>query len=186
MPGRIAVSIETVELPRGCRVRPARPDDAEAVGRIRVAAWRAAYRGVMPDDYLDAMEAGTRLDGLRSRLAAPGPAFRVLAGELDGAMQGFIIIGTPRFDTAAAVSELCALNLAPEAWGRGLGQALIAAGLEAARGDGAQRMALWCVEANTRARRCYERAGFAAGGARRTTDDLTGHPLTEVDYWRNL
>jgi hypothetical protein len=40
------------------RVRRAVVADAEAVGAVHVAAARAAYRGVMPDDYLDSQGPG--------------------------------------------------------------------------------------------------------------------------------
>ncbi|WP_374348214.1 N-acetyltransferase family protein [Chitinimonas sp.] len=167
-------------------IRAARPEDAEHIGRIRVAAWQAAYRGVMPDTYLDGLDPTANLDGLRLRLAAPDAAFRVLMGECDGVPQGFLISGTPRFVCDAGSVELYALNLAPAAWGRGLAQAMIAESLEQARRDGAQRMGLWCIASNQRALRCYDRAGFALGGQRRTSDDLTGLPITEVDCWHDL
>jgi hypothetical protein len=41
-------------------VRPAAPDDVDALGQIHVRAWQAAYRGVMPDAYLDALDPGER------------------------------------------------------------------------------------------------------------------------------
>jgi len=33
-------------------LRPAEPDDALAVARVHVRAWQAAYRTLLPDDYL--------------------------------------------------------------------------------------------------------------------------------------
>ena len=36
-------------------VRPATVADAPAMGRLVVRAWQAAYRGHMPDDYLDGL-----------------------------------------------------------------------------------------------------------------------------------
>ena len=33
-------------------VRRARPSDAAAIGAVHVAAWRSAYPGILPDDYL--------------------------------------------------------------------------------------------------------------------------------------
>src|SRR5215469_8226381 len=53
----------------GLTIRQAVPDDAEAVERLRIAGWQAAYRGAIPDSYLDAMvvDAARR----RARLAEP-------------------------------------------------------------------------------------------------------------------
>jgi hypothetical protein len=43
-------------------VRPARPSDAGAMGALVVRAWQAAYRGLMPDDYLDGLTVDDRAD----------------------------------------------------------------------------------------------------------------------------
>ena len=43
---------------------------------------------------------------------------------------------------------------------------------------------LWVLEANARARRFYQRAGFAPDGARHVLDDLGG--VTEIRYRRAL
>src|SRR5439155_20573477 len=37
------------------RLRPATPDDAEALERIRIRGWQIAYRHVFPPEELDAM-----------------------------------------------------------------------------------------------------------------------------------
>ena len=41
-------------------VRRATVADAPAMGRVVVRAWQAAYRGHMPDDYLDGLRAEDR------------------------------------------------------------------------------------------------------------------------------
>ena len=37
-------------------IRLAQLGDAERIGAIQVRAWQAAYRGVMPDTYLDELD----------------------------------------------------------------------------------------------------------------------------------
>jgi hypothetical protein len=41
-------------------LRAARPDDAEAVAGVHVRSWQVAYRGLLPDDYLDGLRAEDR------------------------------------------------------------------------------------------------------------------------------
>ena len=41
-------------------VRSARPGDAEAIAQLHVASWRVAYRGIVDDAYLDALDVGAR------------------------------------------------------------------------------------------------------------------------------
>lgn len=38
------------------RLRDATAGDGAAMGRIKVATWRAAYRGLLPDAALDALD----------------------------------------------------------------------------------------------------------------------------------
>lgn len=72
----------------------------------------------------------------------------VMVAELDTHVQGFI---------ARDGDEIGQLYLAPEARGRGIGAAL----LEQMK-TRADRLSLWCFQANTGARRFYERNGFVA------------------------
>ena len=39
----------------GMTIRPSSPADAEAVESLRIAGWKTAYQGIMPDDYLDGL-----------------------------------------------------------------------------------------------------------------------------------
>jgi ribosomal protein S18 acetylase RimI-like enzyme len=73
----------------------------------------------------------------------------------------------------------------PEAWGTGIGRGLMTAGLDRLASAGFGEVLLWVLDSNDRARRFYERAGFAADGA--TKDDVVaGTTVREVRYRREL
>jgi GNAT superfamily N-acetyltransferase len=73
----------------------------------------------------------------------------------------------------------------PDTWGAGAGRALMAAALEALRGQGFRDATLWVLRDNPRARRFYAAAGWAEDGA--TRDDVVGGAsVTEVRYRRPL
>ena len=66
-------------------VRPATVADAPAMGQLVVRAWQAAYRGQMPDDYLNGLRAEERAaywDGVLRRADRRGV---ILVAERDGA-----------------------------------------------------------------------------------------------------
>ena len=50
-------------------VRTARADDAEALATAHVRAWQAAYRGILPQDYLDAIDLDARVEQWRGWIA---------------------------------------------------------------------------------------------------------------------
>ncbi|HLM90356.1 MAG TPA: GNAT family N-acetyltransferase [Streptosporangiaceae bacterium] len=82
------------------------------------------------------------------------------------------------------VAELYALYVHPAWWSTGTGRALMDRVLARVRAAGYACITLWVLEANARARRFYQRAGFAPDGARHVLDDLGG--VTEIRYRRTL
>jgi ribosomal protein S18 acetylase RimI-like enzyme len=162
-------------------VRPATVADAPAMGRLHVRAWRAAYRGQMPDGYLDGLRAEERAAGWERALGRERPRGAILVAERAGEVVGFANLG-PAEDPQGA-GELYAIDVDPAHWGTGAGRALLeAAQAELARLGFAETV-LWVLPANARARRFYELAGWAVDGTERTVDVL-GVVVPEVRYHR--
>jgi GNAT superfamily N-acetyltransferase len=148
-------------------VRQAAPGDVQAMAALHVRAWRAAYAGVVPDEFLASLKVEDREAMWRRSVTAPevAPAERViLVAEEAGTLLGLAAAGHARGDDEFGLGEVYALNVDPPAWGRGAGRALLAAAtawLDARFGVSI----LWVVERNPRARALYERAGWVADGA---------------------
>ncbi|HUP34525.1 MAG TPA: GNAT family N-acetyltransferase [Candidatus Limnocylindria bacterium] len=173
-------------------VRRANLGDATALARVHVAAWEAAYRGVMPDAFLDGLDVGRWADRWRQTLGgARGPEHTpeaVLVVEVEGGPPvGFAMTGheRPLSPLSEARGELWAINIAPEAWGQGLGRLLLRAAEQALADAGHRDAVLWVLAANPRARRFYERAGWYADGAVKRDTQL-GFEIHEVRYARGL
>jgi ribosomal protein S18 acetylase RimI-like enzyme len=162
-------------------VRAASVADAPAMGRVHVRAWQAAYRGQMPDDYLNGLRAEERAaywDGVLGREHLPGV---VLVAERDGEVVGFAAAG-PSPDPQGA-GELYAINLDPDHWGSGAGRALLEAAQAELERMGFAESVLWVLPGNARARRFYERAGWAADGTQKANEAF-GVSFEEVRYRR--
>jgi GNAT superfamily N-acetyltransferase len=176
----------------GAAVRLARVEDAPALAQIHVAAWRAAYRGAMPDTFLDGLDVGQwterwrqTLSGMRAREHTPDT---VLVIEPEGAPPaGFAITGPerPLSPRSESRGELWAINVAPDAWGSGLGRQLLEAAERALAAAGHREAVLWVVAVQVRAWRFYDQAGWRADGADKR-DTRLGFELHEVRYWRRL
>ena len=169
-------------LERQMQVRVATAEDAEAIGLVRVAAWRAAYRGFMPDAFLDSLDPGQNLEGLKTVLMSAEPPFQLQVAEKQGTVVAFTIHGPPRYVACPKTLELWALNVLPECWRQGVGRFLVRQVLNAARDAALTSVELWCIAGNAPALALYESMGFVPTGERRTTSGLTGHPLHEVAY----
>jgi GNAT superfamily N-acetyltransferase len=151
------------------QVRPARREDLRAVEQVRVATWKVAYRGLVPDEVLDALEVSEeRVQQLQDRF---GGDVRTWVAAHDGEVVGMAAVGPCRDEDREGEQELYALYVLPEHWGSGAGQALW---------DAVQPFSsLWVLVDNSRARAFYGRNGFRPD--REKTIEL-GAALREVRY----
>jgi len=157
------------------RVREAVPEDAEAIARVHVRAWQVAYAHAFPPEMLAALDVPSRARAVRDRIAA---GERILVTE---DVSGFASVGASQDADAEGAGEIFAIYVRPERWGTGAGRALMAACIDTLRAGGFDEAVLWVLEDNPRARRFYERAGWATDGAVRDAEFL-GTRLPVVRY----
>ncbi len=148
-------------------IRPARRTDIPALGRVYAESWKCAYRGMLPDFFLDI---------LTSETCAPKPDHIAPDRRLVAEQQGEVV-GTVTF----ARGELQSLYVLPEHWGRGVGHALFQAAVKELEQQGFAGVTLWVQRYNARARAFLERQGMAATGKSRETE-TAGTYLTEIQY----
>lgn len=137
-------------------IRPARAADAEEIAETHDAAWRDAYRGVIPGRELERM------------VARRGPAWwsnairrgsRLLVLDFDETIGGYASYGRNRVPGLPYEGEIFELYLAPEFQGLGFGRRLF----ENARRDladhGLKSTIVWALADNERATEFYRRMG---------------------------
>jgi GNAT superfamily N-acetyltransferase len=149
-------------------IRAAQVPDAEAIAHVRVSAWRGAYRGLMPDAYLDraGLEA-TEAQHLRDRLRGIEEGAQVSVAELAGRIVGYCAYGRDAGDQPEpAKGCVYALYVHPDAWRKGVGQRLLVYVTEYFKAQGLGQATLFVIEGNTRARQFYEQVGWKADGHR--------------------
>ena len=168
-------------------VRPATLADADGIGLVQVRSWQAAYRGQIPQDYLDGLDPARRAAVWRRALTETGRSRAgLLVAEPEGAaggIAGFASLCPSRdSDTDPRVTgEVAAIYAAPEAWGTGAGRALMAAAVAELARLGYADAILWVLDSNDRARRFYSIAGWEEDGAVKT-DASRGFDLSEIRY----
>ena len=166
-------------------IRHAQIDDAPGIARVRAESWRAAYRGIVPDEYLDAIDVSDW--SVRQRRAMENQPAELAAwvADADGLVVGWAVAGPNRVEDLPFAGELFALYLLPEYWRRGIGRLLMKAATQSLIAHGMHSMMLWVLAENWPARRFYE----ALGGqyVRETTISIGGAVLPEVSYgWDDL
>ena len=145
----------------GALLVPATPADADAIAVLHLASWRATYRGIFSDAFLDGPGAlADRQAVWQQRLAPDFPGRRLVltARDRGGAVLGFACV-LPDEEPAAGVL-LDNLHVQGARQGQGLGRQLLQAAREWAAGqEPASPLVLYVFERNTNAVAFYDRMG---------------------------
>jgi GNAT superfamily N-acetyltransferase len=133
--------------------------DVDSIARLHAQSWRATYRGVLSDEFLDRGVVADRQEFWTARFAGvPSERRLVLQAVRDGMLLGFVCVLLDEEPKWGA--RLDNLHVSPEAKGTGIGYELFQAAREwIARVSPGTAMHLWCVERNDVARRFYDRQG---------------------------
>ena len=150
-------------------------DDRMAVSRIYEEAWKTAYRGIVPQAYLDSIPGGRWAE----RIDRPG--WEVLLALSDGIPVGTVTYGASRLQDRPDWGEIYAIYLLPAWWRQGIGRALLQNASDELRETGMVKQHLWVLEENLPARRFYEKMGFCFSGGR-TSFTLGGKELWELCF----
>ncbi|MDQ6833217.1 MAG: GNAT family N-acetyltransferase [Chloroflexota bacterium] len=141
-------------------LREAMRVDAAAIARLHLANWRTAYRGIVPNDLLDAITVESRRQHWETVLTEPdGAEFAFVAEDADGRLLGIAsggpeIGGDPQYH-----GELYVLHVGSDAQGHGVGRALMRAVAERLAEDGITTLLVWMLRENHAARRFYAALG---------------------------
>lgn len=166
-------------------IRQAIIDDAAGIARVRAESWRAAYRGIVPDAFLDTIDIGEWSDRQRRNMREQPKDLDALVAEVSGLVVGWAVTGPNRDTSYSYAGELYAIYLLPEYQRRGIGSKLMVASARRLVSRGFNSMILWVLEANHPSRRFYEALSGAWCGERQT--QIAGADLPEVAYgWSDL
>jgi GNAT superfamily N-acetyltransferase len=168
-----------MQTPHPLSLRPANLTDAPLIASIHSTSWRATYRGLLPDSFLDGEVMHERAAYWEARLRAPGGERRmVLIAELAGEPVGFMCVELqPESTWGVLLDNLHAL---PGYQGLGAGKLLMRAAETWAREQGESQLYLYVLEGNSPAIGFYERMGWQFVGAE--PDHMGGVDITALRY----
>lgn len=157
-------------------------DEVDVRGAVRAhgLAWREAYEGLLPEEFLERMP----VDPDDEVIAEWHDGFRenhegILVAVEDGTVLGFVDIRWGDAETKAFVGEgeadLTAIYVHPDHWGRGVGTALLDAGL-ALLPESVDTVRLEVFADNDVAIPFYEARGFERTGTGEYEVDGSAYP----------
>jgi GNAT superfamily N-acetyltransferase len=144
---------------------------------VHTRSWQSAYEHVFGAERLAGIDVERRRAGWERALA--NPEHDTFVFEQDGVVVAFVGSFASRDpDAEGELGEIYALR---EAWGTGVGHALMTACVAALRERGYANAILWVLADNPRARAFYEREGWTLDGGEKT-DEFLGVAVRELRY----
>lgn len=148
----------------GMEIRAAHHDDAQAIEDLRVAGWKAGYRGVIDDAYLDGLQGD--VEWRRRGIEMPAPFINLVATDGDQIL-GWISGGPAAAEepgvNPGSTFDIRACYVHPDHWRTGIGARLMKAILD----DIDVRwtsVVVWTLRDTPRSIRFYESCGFVLDG----------------------
>lgn len=165
-------------------VRPARPDDAEAVARVYIDSWHDTYAGVLPVPLLCAMTPEGQSSRWRATIRARGRESVLVAEHERFGLVGMASLGPARDAALVFDGEVYTLYVDPNFYDRGVGRALLSAGFAALAARGFTSCVIW-AHAKNPARFFYQAMGGRQVAAR--TVRMMGGAVPEMAFgWPRL
>lgn len=168
------------------KVRPAKKEDIDDIARIHVKTWQCAYKGQIPQDYLDSLSVDRRKQKWAKIFKKKNQKQENYVAEIDGKVVGFSGVGYSRDnDTADEIGEVYALYVDPDFLGRGAGSALLEEGITWLKNKGYKRVTLWVLSTNEEAKGFYKHRGWVFDGKKKM-DKQKDFSLDEMRYSKEL
>ncbi len=165
-------------------IRRARPADAAAIGAVHVAAWRSAYPGILPDDYLARLSVPRQAAYYDSTIRGGASVHVLTASGRDlpsslapgGRVIGFV---TATRGSGLADGEIETLYILDDWRERGLGRLLLATTAAHLAGIGCRSVFLWVLRDNP-SRFFYQHLGGRAVAESHTR--VAGQKLAQIAF----
>lgn len=170
----------------GVRIRRAQQADAGEVAALHIRAWQWAYRGQLPDAFLDGLANAVDMRTGQWASSIGQTDQRVWRANAATGIVGFAHTWNSHDDDRERhTGEVGAIYLDADWVGIGVGRLLFTQAVEDLRLRGYRTVTLWVLDSNERARHFYEAAGFQADGATKV-EARPGFELREIRYSRDF
>lgn len=156
-------------------ILPLTKDLIADAGAIYACSWQTAYKGIIPQAYLDNLSASKWTAFLQS---AQQNSYLLLD---KGRCIATASISPARDELKPGWGEIISLYVLPAYWGQGYGSALFSYIVAQLKQQGFAHLYLWVLEKNLRARAFYEQKGFSPNGDQETAL-IGGAELVEIRY----
>lgn len=161
-------------------IRKATIDDIKDISRIHALSWEAAYKGIIPQTYLDEIKEDFWVSAYENLLNDEVLTVQVVME--NGIIIGCVAYGKARDKSLFNWGEIVSIYLSPEYFGKGYGNKLLESALLDLKQSGFQNIYLWVLKQNQRARYFYEKNKWRFNEDDECVCVIAGKQLTEIRY----
>ena len=162
------------------RIREAVTGDEKVLAYIQTESWKAAFADILPSADLEKSTNIEKTTQMYQRILQSGMC-SIAISFVEDTPHCISARRKNRCNLGDAVGELICIHSLQDGWGKGYGSEMVKYVLNDLRQAQYRSVILWVFEANTRARRFYEKHGFKLT---EQTNSFNG--VTEVMYEKGL
>ena len=153
--------------------------DVPDISRIHAQSWKSAYKGIIPQAYLDDLKEDFWVAAFDGWISNNLLTVQLMVDEQ--CPVGCIAYGKSRDEALPGWGEIVSIYLLPEYFGKGVGELLLQSAIKDMKNMGFEKIYLWVLEENLRAQKFYQKCGFSF------TDDkisfeIAGKQLVDVRF----
>lgn len=150
-------------------------DDLYEVSNVYEKSWKSAYKGIIPQDYLDSIPVGRWAESINRK------GMYNLVAEENSHIIGTCGFCRSRWEKYSDYGEIVSVYFLPEYTGKGFGKMMLDKSVMELKKFGFENVLLWVLEDNFTARKFYEKYGFVFSGEY-INDVIGGKEVREVMY----
>ena len=166
-------------------IRNATLEDIKDIATIHVNSWQVAYKGLIPQSYLNNLSVAKREQTWGNILTNSNT--HTIVKEINGKVVGFANFGHSRDEdkNSNLTGEITSIYLDPKHWRKGLGTALFQFILSGLKNREFTEATLWVLDTNQTACSFYQKMGLKPDGSTKI-DIRENFELKEIRYSINL
>jgi len=151
-------SLQRLVLENDYTIRFNEERDQEQMAYIKIDGWRAAYQGIVADDYLAQFDYDVQTSRYLESFAEYAKKVFVMCDKNSSEILGYACFDDTEGENNDC--ELVSLYIKPDHKGCGIGTALLQHTINYLKDQGKQKMLLWCFQKNTKALAFYQKNNF--------------------------
>ena len=161
------------------KIRKINIDDAGGIAKVHVDTWKACYKGIVPDNYLDSLNVEKKAKDWRAGLQKG--LDEGFVAQMEDEIIGWVTFGKNRDNQSDHIFELYGLYVQPTYWGTEVGFTLFNKAIKHLKLNFPKKITLWVLEDNFRARAFYEKNGFKLNQTQKEIE-IGDKILLEIQY----